>query len=145
VSRKIPEWIGKHDDVAIPTEVKLRVWNRADGRCQICTRKILTGETKHYDHIKPLADGGRHAEGNLQIACVNCHSAKTSAESTERAKVRAKAKSVLGIVAPKAPIKSAGFPTSAHKAKRAIREQLPLPPRRSLFEPSDRSSTTREN
>lgn len=127
MSRRIPEWQGKTDDSAIPSEVKLRIWNRAEGHCQICTRKILAGEVKHFDHVTPLADGGLHAESNLQIACVACHTDKTAGEATERAKVRAVAKSVLGLK-PKAKAK---IPT-APKAPKAAPKQLP--PRRSLYE-----------
>ncbi|MGP2493323.1 HNH endonuclease [Mesorhizobium sp. PUT5] len=52
---------------------------------------------KHFDHKTPLADGGKHSETNLQIACVACHVQKTAGEATERAQVRAVAKSVLGL------------------------------------------------
>ena len=97
MSRTIKPWTGKTDDAAIPSEVKLRIWNRAKGHCQICTRKILAGEIKHFDHKTPLADGGKHSETNLQIACVACHVQKTAGEATERAQVRAVAKSVLGL------------------------------------------------
>lgn len=120
MARTIPEWIGKHDDAAIPGVVKLRIWNRAKGFCEICTRKILAGEPKHFDHIKPLADGGRHAEKNLQIACVACHTEKTAGEATERAKVKAVAKSVLGLKRPKQKIPSAPFPKSDKPKKPVV-------------------------
>lgn len=119
--RSVKPWAGKTDDVAIPGEVKLRIWSRAKGHCQICTRLILAGEVKHYDHIVPLADGGRHAEPNLQIACVACHSTKTAGEATERAKVRAKAKAVLGMK-PKA---KQSIPTRPKPEKRAPKPSLP--------------------
>ena len=96
MSRAVPEWVAKHDDAKIPGEVRLRIWNRAKGHCQICTRLILAGEVKHFDHIKPLADGGGHREGNLQIACVACHKIKTGEEATERAKVRSGLKVLRG-------------------------------------------------
>jgi hypothetical protein len=130
--RSVTEWIGKTDDVAIPPAVKLRIWNRANGNCQICTRRILAGEVKHYDHVTPLADGGTHSEGNLQIACVACHAEKTAVEATARAKVRAKAKSVLGINRPKQSIQSAPFPKSP-KADRPAKTPLPY---RALYAPA---------
>lgn len=130
--RSIDEWIGKTDDSKIPGDVKLRIWNRAKGSCQICTRKILAGEVKHFDHIKPLADGGRHAEKNLQIACVACHATKTAGEATERAKVKAVAKSVLGLKRPKQKI-----PTNNSLRTKPSRDPNkglpPLPPRK-LYE-----------
>ncbi|MGJ7039191.1 5-methylcytosine-specific restriction endonuclease McrA [Shinella sp. BE166] len=135
MSRAIPEWTGKHDDAAIPGDVKLRIWNRAKGFCEICTRKILAGEPKHFDHIKPLADGGRHAEKNLQIACVACHADKTAAEATERAKVKAVAKSVLGLKAsPAKPLRGAAFPKSSKPERRDPNKGLPELPRRKLYE-----------
>ena len=128
MSRSTAEWKPKSDDAAIPDRVKLRVWNRADGKCQICTRKMLAGDVKLYDHITPLADGGRHAEANLQIACVACHSAKTSEESTARAKVRSKAKAVLGIKRPAGKIKSAPFPPPRRQRSRSRSRRFRIAP-----------------
>lgn len=125
MARTTSEWQPKSDDAAIPDRVKLRVWTKAGGRCQICTRPILVGEVKHYDHVTPLADGGRHAEANLQIACVACHSGKTADESKARAKVRTKAKAVLGIKRPAQTIKSPGFPVTEKAAKRLAKPALP--------------------
>lgn len=134
MARTSKEWIGRTDDSAIPERVQLRVWQRAEGHCQICRRKIMAGEAKHYDHKVALIDGGRNAESNLQIACVACHGIKTSAEATERAKVRAKAKAVLGIrTAPKRPIRSPGFGLSEHKAKRSQMDKLPVPAPRQIY------------
>ena len=130
--RSVDEWIGKTDDSKIPGDVKLRIWNRAKGFCEICTRKILAGEPKHFDHVKPLADGGRHAEKNLQIACVSCHTTKTAGEATERAKVRAVAKSVLGLKRPKQKIPSNN--SLRTRPERDPNKGLPELPRRKLYE-----------
>lgn len=130
MSRSITEWQGKTDDVAIPDGVKLRNWNRANGQCQICTRKMAAGDIKHYDHIIPLADGGKHSEANLQIACIACHADKTAGEATDRAKVRSKAKAILGIKRPAGKIKSPGFPTTE---KAESRSSKAMPPRRALY------------
>lgn len=132
MARTLPEWIGKHDDAAIPDEVKLRIWNRAKGHCEICTRKILAGEPKHFDHITPLANGGRHAEKNLQIACISCHGKKTAVEATERAKVKAVAKSVLGLKRPKQKIPSKNDLRT--RPERDPNKGLPALPRRKLYE-----------
>jgi len=132
MARTVKEWVGRTDDVAIPGEVKLRIWNRAKGFCQICTRKILAGEPKHFDHITPLADGGRHAESNLQIACVACHVVKTGNEATERARVRAIAKSVLGLKAPKQKIPSRQK-SPPSKSPRIDKSALPPLPAPSLY------------
>lgn len=135
MARTVSEWVAKHDDAAIPGDVKLRIWSRAKGYCQICTRKILAGEPKHFDHMTPLADGGRHAEKNLQIACVSCHGKKTAAEATERAKVKAVAKSVLGLKAkPAKPLRGASFPKTSKAERPDPNKGLPPLPRRSLYE-----------
>lgn len=128
--RAIPEWIGRTDDADIPDRVKLRVWNRSGGHCGICTRKLMAGEAKHFDHKTALIDGGRHSETNLQIACVACHADKTAAEATERAKVRAKSKAVLGIrTAPVVKIKTGQRVVSERTAKNQANPKQPLPPR----------------
>lgn len=130
MARSIPEWSGRTDDSAIPDGVKLRIWNRANGQCQICTRKMAAGDIKHYDHIIPLADSGKHSEGNLQIACVACHTEKSAGEATDRAKVRSKAKAILGIKRPAGKIPSAPFPSTEKAESRSSKALLP---RRALY------------
>lgn len=125
MARTVPEWIGKTDDSEIPGDVKLRLWNRAAGFCQCCTRKIMAGEPKHFDHIKPLIDGGANAEGNIQVLCLACHGDKTSAEATGRAAMRSKAKAVLGLK-PKAKVKIPSPP----KPAKPVKDKLAVPPRR---------------
>jgi hypothetical protein len=54
------------DDRIIPSAVKLEVWKRDEGRCQIC------GSSKglHFDHIIPYSRGGSSKEPkNIQILC----------------------------------------------------------------------------
>ena len=41
MTRSTEEWFGRTEDAAIPQRVRLRVWQRDDGRCQCgCNRKI---------------------------------------------------------------------------------------------------------
>jgi 5-methylcytosine-specific restriction protein A len=101
--RTVDEWRGRSDDHVPPPKVQLRIWERARGRCQICTRKLMGGDKWECDHIVPLADGGENREGNLQVACASCHRRKTSAENSERARVRSKAKAHAGIKTRKGP------------------------------------------
>jgi hypothetical protein len=50
----------------IPTSVKLEVWKRDDGKCQICG---ATDEI-HFDHILPYAKGGTSmTANNIQLLC----------------------------------------------------------------------------
>lgn len=57
---------------AIPLEWRNRIRKRSNGRCVYC------GDTKklQFDHITPLAAGGKHEEGNLQLACRLCNTSK---------------------------------------------------------------------
>lgn len=135
MARTVKEWIAKHDDATIPTDVQLRVWNRAGGCCQSCTRKIMTGEPKHIDHIAPLADGGEHRERNLQLLCVACHRPKTAAENSERARVKRKAKAVHGFVVDAPKMQGRPFPKTTKSARRekAATSKLPLPGPKPLY------------
>jgi 5-methylcytosine-specific restriction endonuclease McrA len=57
----------------IPRDVKLRVWERFEGRCANCGSTRLL----QFDHIVPLAMGGSNAEQNLQLLCDRCNSEKS--------------------------------------------------------------------
>lgn len=110
MTRALPEWVATHDDQAIPPRVKLRIWERCGGRCAITGKKLMPGDPYEFDHIIALANGGRHAEGNLQLVSSAAHKAKTCADlatKSKTARVRAKH---LGIYpASRAKIKSRGF------------------------------------
>lgn len=100
--RSVPEWIADHPDQAIPRLVKLRVWERCGGKCGLTGKKLRPGDGYDFDHIKALADGGEHREGNLHVVWRPAHRKKTAAENTERAKVRKKRAKHLGFGKPKA-------------------------------------------
>lgn len=75
--RSVPEWQGSSPDAAIPPRVRLRVWERTNGSCAICTRKLVPGKWD-VDHIQALVLGGQHREGNMHAVCTSpCHSQKT--------------------------------------------------------------------
>ncbi len=50
----------------IPTEVKMKVWKRDNGKCVLCASQ----ENLHFDHVVPFSKGGTSllAE-NIQILC----------------------------------------------------------------------------
>lgn len=96
--RSITGWKGKTDDASIPPRVRLRIWDRDEGKCQgPCHRKLHPGDTVHYDHKVPLKDGGEHREENLQLLCEGCHIVKTGLEATARAHIDAIKKRHRGI------------------------------------------------
>jgi len=59
-------------------DVRKMIYNKADGHCALCGRKILF-EDMTLDHIIPLAMNGPDEVGNLQCACELCNKAKASA------------------------------------------------------------------
>lgn len=48
--------------------------------CRACRRVCLPADLE-LDHVRPLSQGGTHADGNLQTLCLDCHTAKTDAEA----------------------------------------------------------------
>lgn len=100
MSRSNPEWIGANDDSDIPARVKVRVFDKFDGRCADCTGTIAGKLRPAYDHRTAIINGGRNAESNLQLLCVPCHALKTKSDVAEKATVYRKRAKHLG-VAPK--------------------------------------------
>jgi 5-methylcytosine-specific restriction enzyme A len=48
--------------------------------CENCKQEGRLTPTEQVHHIKPLADGGTHEEGNLLSLCGSCHSTITATE-----------------------------------------------------------------
>lgn len=93
--RTAAEWIGANPDTAIPPRVRLRVFERAAGRCEICGRKLGPGDRWQADHTLALINGGENRESNLRVACDWCHKGKTAEDVAEKAAVyRKRAKHV---------------------------------------------------
>jgi 5-methylcytosine-specific restriction endonuclease McrA len=86
VTRTVKLWIGKTDDEKIPDRVKVRVFEKFGKRCAVCGVALGYGLPPQYDHIIALANGGRHAEDNLQPLCEPHHRAKTRSDMALKAK-----------------------------------------------------------
>ena len=97
MTRTLPEWIGKTLDTPIPARVKLRIFDRQNGRCMHCTRKIPAGDPWDCDHTQALINGGENREGNLQALCSWCHMKKTRRDVAEKADTARKRKKHLGM------------------------------------------------
>lgn len=95
--RSVPEWIGKDDNEAVPSRVKMRVWFKYHGHCAKCTRKIPAGETPQYDHIVALCNGGQNRESNIQLLCEWHHAEKTKTDLAEKSLAYRKMSSHIGI------------------------------------------------
>ena len=85
--RELPEWKGARDSTPPPPRVRLRVLDRYDGRCAVCTVEIRGSFA--CDHIQALINGGLNVESNLQPICTPCHRVKTAADVEEKVKVAA--------------------------------------------------------
>ena len=95
--RTVPEWIGKTDDTPVPPRVRLRVFDKDDGKCCECGREIRPGDRSETDHITALCNGGENRESNLQTLCGWCHDEKTGADVALKAQVQRTRKKHLGV------------------------------------------------
>ncbi len=97
--RAVPEWIGANDDTPAPARVRLRVFERCQGKCGICDRSIRAGERWTLEHVIAICNGGPNAESNLDITCCNCLAAKNAADVAEKAKIARVRSKHIGIKA----------------------------------------------
>lgn len=59
-----------------PARVKVEAFKLADGRCQLCTRKLLAGDAR-FDHKNPDGMTGEPTLANCAVLCRSCHDLKT--------------------------------------------------------------------
>lgn len=110
--RSVPEWIGKNDDSAIPPRVKLRVFDRFNGCCADCGRRIGGNLRAEYDHAVALINGGKNSESNLILRCSGCHVDKSNLDVRQKSVVYRKRLRHVGIKTKKRLIpgsKGSGF------------------------------------
>lgn len=98
--RSVDEWHGRTDDTAAPRRVRLRVFERCEGKCGQCGRKIRPGEGWTLEHLIALINGGANAEFNLGVTCDWCLPAKNAADVAQKAKTAAVRSKHLGIRPP---------------------------------------------
>lgn len=116
--RSVKEWEGKTPDAKVPASVRLRILRRFDNKCQLSGLIIADGQQFDLEHVKPLEEGGQHAESNLVPVLRLPHELKTAAERKRQAKADRIAKAAHGLKsAPARPIRSAGFTPPADKKR----------------------------
>lgn len=113
MSRAVPEWIGATPDTPVPLRVKLRVFERYEGRCYLSGVKILAGDKWQTEHRRAIILGGENRESNLAPALVEPHKIKTADDVARKAKAdRVRAKHLGIYPKSKRPLQSRGFERS---------------------------------
>ena len=100
--RSVQEWIGKTPDEDPPPRVRVRTFDRYDGFCHKCGRKIHAGERWQCDHVKALINGGENRESNLAPLCSWCEPEKNAEDVAEKSAVYEKRAKHIG-AKPKRP------------------------------------------
>ena len=96
-ARLLPEWIGKTPDSLVPPRVRLRVFDRCDGRCGCCNRKIMAGEAWDLEHTIAIINGGEHRESNMRPWLSEHHKEKTRTDVAEKSAIYGKRLKHVGI------------------------------------------------
>jgi 5-methylcytosine-specific restriction endonuclease McrA len=97
MSRSVKDWVGKTDDTQAPPRVRLRVFERCDGRCHRCGRKIRPGEKWTLEHLTAIILGGRNSEDNLGCTCEWCLPVKNAEDQSAKSKLAKITKRHIGV------------------------------------------------
>lgn len=97
MARTVETWVGATDDTPIPTRVRIRVFDRYGGVCQLTGRKIRAGEKWQADHRIAIVNGGRNSEDNLWPVLEAPHRVKTAEDVALKAKIARTRAKHLGI------------------------------------------------
>lgn len=113
-----PDWIPPRK--AIAKRLKAEAWEQADGRCQACGITLHGGDFA-YDHVLPVALGGKNELSNIQVLCDPCHLVKSSEDVARIAKAdrqaRRSGRQKAGRAKPQ--IQSRGFQTNRNSPWKA--------------------------
>lgn len=63
----------RYDRTSIPSEVRIEVWRRDEGKCVRCGSK----ERLEFDHIIPVTKGGSNTARNIELLCETCNRTKS--------------------------------------------------------------------
>jgi 5-methylcytosine-specific restriction endonuclease McrA len=73
------------------------VFERCNGRCHRCGRKIGAADSWTLEHLLALILGGQNRETNLDLTCSWCLPAKNAEDQTAKSKIAAVAKRHHGV------------------------------------------------
>lgn len=134
MARARPEWIGDTDDQRAPPRVRQRIFDDCGGKCHICG-VVIVGKKWALDHVTALINGGENRQSNLKPVHIACHAEKTRADVAEKARIAAKRRAHLRIVADGPKMQGAQFPKTSKAARRqqVAAAKLPVPRARPLF------------
>lgn len=118
-----------------PTQ-RLKLFEKHRGICVLCQKEIRPGEKWIDEHLRPLGLGGSNDDDNRAPVHVACAKAKTNNEDIPRiAKAKRAKMAALGIKRDTGKkIESAGFPIKPEKPGKINKSELPVLPRRSLYQ-----------
>lgn len=98
MTRALPEWIGKTPDSTVPPRVRVRIFQRYDGRCQCgCNRPIRAGEAWDCEDTIAIINGGERRESNLKPWLTEHHKGKTAKDVAEKSVVYRKRAKHIGV------------------------------------------------
>lgn len=100
MARSVAAWEGKTPDTAIPPRVRLRVWDREEGKCHRCAREIPASDAWIIEHRHAIILGGANAEPNLCLTCSWCKPLKDAEDVAAKSKTAAVRAKHLGISQP---------------------------------------------
>lgn len=123
MARSTTEWIGRTDDSKPPERVRLRIFDRYDGKCYLTGIKLMPGEWD-LDHIKALINDGENRESNLAPIYKPEHKKKTAKDVAEKSRVASIRAKHVGAHERKTKLKSRGFEKS-EKPRRFDKTSLP--------------------
>lgn len=75
----------KTERCEFPKSVREAAWQRAMGRCEVCTQPF-SGRRPQYDHVIPAALRTENSAtlANCRVLCPRCHLDKTAMEDMPR-------------------------------------------------------------
>ena len=103
MSRSVDEWIGKTDDTPAPPRVRVRTFDRCQGKCHRCRRKIRPGEKWTLEHLIALINGGKNCESNLTLTCAWCLPEKNAEDVALKSDTYGMRSKHLGVAKAKRP------------------------------------------